>query len=297
MLKMAEKTIQETNSDQMKERFSFVLTVNGNIVCKRYFRINGFKNESESSVNLCGHHFEKVGDAENTAIYTSIQGALEHCVDLIHKDLVYKSNVYLWNSAPQVFDSVEQMNALIYKPTFRPQVASYVVLRDCDDVYVWTGEGLELYNRAGKPVEPYTNIFNTSDYIGGIENDAQNQLKFAFYDNGQEICSKVWDANVYPRFVRNNIDLSNTKNKYKQNDQFSIVEATLVDLMIKDRQDLIPLIVRELCSACSLSDKNDYVTTLNGYNLNYNQTNSRRYSAIERKLRKKTEEYLKTVKK
>jgi hypothetical protein len=97
--------------------------------------------------------------------------------------------------------------------------------------------------------------------------------------------------------VRNNIDLSNTKNKYKQNDQFSIVEATLVDLMIKDRQDLIPLIVRELCSACSLSDKNDYVTTLNGYNLNYNQTNSRRYSAIERKLRKKTEEYLKTVKK
>lgn len=292
---MAEKTIQETNSDQMKERFSFVLTVNGNIVCKRYFRINGFKNESESSVNLAGHYFERVGSAEE---FAEVRGALEHCVDLIHKDLVYKSNVYLWNTAPQVFDTVEQMNECLKKNPHRLKSATYIVIREPNLVYVWDEKGtLDLYNQDGKPVEPYENVFNVSDYVGGIDNDSKNELKFAFYDNGQEICSKVWDANVYPRFVRNNIDLSNTKNKYKQNDQFSIVEATLVDLMIKDRQDLIPLIVRELCSACSLSDKNDYVTTLNGYNLNYNQTNSRRYSAIERKLRKKTEEYLKTVKK
>lgn len=294
---MAEKTIQETNSDQMKERFSFVLTVNGNIVCKRYFRINGFKNESETSVNLCGHHYDVKEGEDGNKLYKYINGALEYCADLIHKDLVYKSNVYLWNSAPQVFDSIEQMNELVQKPTFRPSVASYIVIRDCSDVYVWNGEKADLYNRDGKAVAPYTNIFNVSDYIGGTETETKNELKFAFYDNGQEICSKVWDANVYPRFVRSNIDLSNTKNKYKQGDQFSIVEATLVDLMIKDRQDLIPVIVREFCRACSLDDKTAYINTLYDYNLNYNQTNSRRYAAIERKLRKKTEEYLKTVKK
>lgn len=286
---MLEKTIQETNSDQMKERFSFVLTVNSNIVCKRYFRINGFKNESETSVNLCGHYL----DPEKGFV----KGALEYCVDLIHKDLAYKSNVYLWNSAPQVFDSVEQMNELIKTPRFKPEVATYIIIRDSKDVYLWDGIKAHLYNRDGKAVEPYENIFNVSDYIGGIDTDTKNELKFAFYDNGKEICSKVWDANVYPRFVRSNIDLSNTKNKYKQDGQFSIVEATLVDMMIKDRQDLIPLIVREFCRACSFDDKSEYVNTLNGYDLNYNHTNSRRYAAIERKLRKKTEEYFKTVKK
>ena len=46
---MTEKTIQEVNSEQMKERFQFKLTINDNIVCQRYFRINGFKSESKKT--------------------------------------------------------------------------------------------------------------------------------------------------------------------------------------------------------------------------------------------------------
>lgn len=59
-----------------KERFQFVYSVNDNIICQRYFRINGFIIDSLNSLEL--------------------KYAMDDCVKALKDDLVSKSRVYLW---------------------------------------------------------------------------------------------------------------------------------------------------------------------------------------------------------
>ena len=70
MIEKTEKTVNELQSAAKKERFEFVLTINGNIVCQRYFRINGFENDSLRSMEL-------------------VEG-IDKCVPLIDRDLKAK---------------------------------------------------------------------------------------------------------------------------------------------------------------------------------------------------------------
>lgn len=275
---MTEKTIQEVNSEQMKERFQFKLTINDNIVCQRYFRINGFKSESKNSYEL--------------------RECMYKCVERIKEDLKYKSNIYNWLTAPRIFDTVEQLRDMIIRHIekygdlktyeFIP-VASFVLISSTQEVFVWNGED----------IEPYDGYFNVSDYIPTEQEDQKCVLKFTFMDGDDEVMSEVFDGSCYQRFVRTNIDLSNSKNKYKIPGQYSQYEATLIDEMNKGREDIIPIIVRNLCVCCSSDDNSDYTTkeTYNGkkYFFNLNYANSRVVSSYERKYKNKTEKYFRDL--
>ena len=59
-----------------KEKFQFVLKANGNIICQRYFKINGFNSESLESVEL--------------------KETLDECVESIKNDLNSKSRIFMW---------------------------------------------------------------------------------------------------------------------------------------------------------------------------------------------------------
>jgi hypothetical protein len=291
---LQEKTTQQTaaaNANQMKERFEFVLTSNGNVVCQRYFRIHGFKSESELSLQLVGHGFDT-----NDSQKVYFEGALERCARMIHEDLVHKSKMYLWYSAPHTFRNETEMESWVKNQTFNIPVPSFVAMQENENVYVWGGETMQPYIVNGTPCEPFEARFNRNDYFQSPDEQPVN-LKLSFLDNGREVCSIEWNANIYPRFVRTNIDLSNSKNKYKNPEQFSIVEATLVDIMIENRQDLIPLIVREFCQACSFENANEYATTVKYgnkvYNLNIHEENRKYFRSLERAYKAKTNRYFK----
>lgn len=65
-----------------KERFQFILFINDNVICQRYFKINGFNEESLNSLELKNVIDEiTVGDSNN---------------GLITSDLTSKSRVYCW---------------------------------------------------------------------------------------------------------------------------------------------------------------------------------------------------------
>lgn len=260
---MAENNNQTENQIK-KERFEFVFTVNGNIICQRYFRINGFKKKS-----LCSEELVE---------------AFDRCVTLIKNDLSNKSRVFLWYTAPRVYNNKEEMDNSYYGDL---PVPSYIILRDSDDMFVWDGE----------KAKPYNGYFNKSDYIEGISDDAPCTLKLAFLDSGKEVISEVWDGNVYPRFVRTNIDLSNSKNKYEYGENYAPFEATLINAMIAGQRDLIPQIVKELCVCCSRD--NNYTTKVTygdkEYNLNLDEEWNNYVSQLGSKLKKKTEKYLKTL--
>lgn len=238
---MAEKTIEAP----VKGRFEFVLSVNDYIICQRNFEIENFQEKSLYSVHLTD--------------------AVWDCVKMIDKDLKEKTDIYNSITAPQVFQNEQEMNAWVAKPTFKIDVPSFVVLRDSERVYVWTGEKMREYS---KP-------FNTSDYVGE-PSDTPCVLKFAFLDNGEEIRSVQWDGNNYPRFVRTNIDILNRDNKYEAEGVYAPYEAFIVNQFNKDRRDLTPAIKRRLSYACSGETvryfsrlhygEKDYDTNLKAYN-------------------------------
>lgn len=263
---MTEETIQTEKQAIKKERFEFVFTVNGNIICQRYFRINGFKQKSLSSKELTD--------------------TFNYCVDLIKNDLIRKSNVFLWHTAPQVYNNKEEMDNARHDWL---EVPTYVILRDSDEVYLWNGKEMELYN----------GYFNKTDYIPDTANETPCVLKLTFMDYGREVISKCWDGNVYPRFVRTNIDLSNSKNKYESGANFSPFESALIKLMIDGQPDLIPQIVKELCICCSYENDSDYTTSVKygdkTYSLNPQEDWWRYVNSLEARLRKKTEKYQNTL--
>lgn len=260
---MTEKTNYE-NSQAKKERFEFVLTVNGNIICQRYFRINNFKERSLGSVQLTE--------------------AIEDCVNYINSDLKEKSNIFLWYTAPQVFSNKEEMNAWVENPTFDIEVPEFVVLNDSDEIFTWNGSKMVPYN---KP-------FNKSEYVKCDEAKVTPcVLKFAFLDNGREIRSIAWDGNVFPKFVRSNIDISNSKNKYKVDDVYAPMEEFIVDRYIASMEDIIPTIVKRICNACSNNESYDRYLDYGGkkYDINIQGQIREYYKEIEKAYKKKTDAY------
>lgn len=233
-----EKNFDENPAVQV-ERFQFVLSINDFIICQRYFKIGGYKERSIESVELM--------EAGN------------RCVEMIKNDLKLKSMAYFYNSAPQVYrDKEEMINALdavkskgekSYRQTAMP-VPTFIVLENSEDVYVWDGENANLYE--GK--------FNRADYVS--TDDAPSNLKFEFLVDNRPVFSEIIDASMYPRFVRNNIDLSNQKNRYRTKENFSIVEANMIDIMNEGRSDLIYPIISELAKVCSYNNVDDYTTQL-----------------------------------
>lgn len=266
---MFEKTSIE-NFLPKKEQFEFILTINGNIICQRYFRINGFKREAYNSVDLVE--------------------SMDQCVYMIDNDLKTKTDIYLRRTAPQVLEDKEEMEA--WTDRHRGEEIEhpiYIVLRDSDDTYVWDG----------KEAVPYEKNFNKADYVADPENNQEYTLKLAFCDNGREVCAKCWDASVYPRFIRTNIDLSNSKNKYKAEGVFMPVECFVIEEFIASQPDLIPAIVKELCSVCSYNDPSNYSTYADygdgvTYDFNIRRLNRAYYKSWENKVAKKTSNYFRS---
>ena len=267
---MEEKIVKSENQFE-KHPYSFELRINDNIVCQRYFKINGFKEKSIYSTQLIN--------------------SLRYCAKLIKDDLKSKTALFLDYTAPQIFKNEDEMNEWVKQPRWELEVPSFIILEDEDKTFVWNGEG----------VEPYDKYFNRYDYLPRTDvEQTPCVLKLVFLVNDKEVCSTSWDGNVYPRFIRTNIDLSNSKNKYKNAEIYSPFESSMVEVLNSKHTDLIPVIVRELCTTCSYDNDSKYdVTGEYGdkkYNFNMNQVRKQNISEWEKACRKKTNEYFSKMK-
>ena len=250
---MVEKTLE----DPRKERFEFVFSVNGNIICQRYFRINGFNERSSGSVQLTD--------------------ALKDCQRVIHRDLCEKTRIFLELTAPQIFQNREEMDNWVKNRPFKLDVPYFVILRDEEATFVWNGEEMK----------PYEKVFNRWDYLGE-KNGVNSIFKLAFLDEGKEIRSISWDGSIYPRFIRTNIDISNSKNKYESEDNFSPYEAMIVNEFIKNRDDLIPYIMKTLIGACVGGENRRFYSKVRyggkEYDLNLNGYNERLFLTMKKRV-------------
>lgn len=276
------KTKPSNGKDYQVERFRFVLSINGSPICSRYFKINGFREESIYSEDL-----KEAIDSITTGLFDEYDVPLGggkflkvSGIDrgIINSDLTSKSRVYLWYSVNNFpIKSVGFEN---------PAETEYV------DV------------NANAPVDP-------DDITGKIINHWNVTFKFAFLVDGKEVISRIWDGYAYPKYVRDNVDITNKKHLWENLESESMTYSLyLTRKMTIDREDLCHDIIEKICHACSygygiynrstpipkyrtkVSYTNEDGTRGKTYNLDFKRSYARDEDSIDPSYVKKTKKYL-----
>ena len=231
---MAEVKKQFEQAIAYKERFEFRLTVGDDIICQRYFRIGNFNPLSLRS--------------------TELADTIRACAQTIDDDLKSKSLVYLEIFAPRIFNTMEEFARYIEDEKNRASLVrgEGVVIRSIKaHNFAWNGDGKLI---------PLDYKFEDGEFSEPLTEDDYVTYKFAFLDYGREVCSTTW-VGVYPRFVRNSVDLSNKRGKLDPADVYRVgFEQYILYKLVEGRNDLVWRLVKDICYTCSESD--DFYTTV-----------------------------------
>jgi hypothetical protein len=246
---MAEIKKQSVEPRDYKERFEFVLTTGGNIICQRYFRINVFNPKSLQSYELTS--------------------ALRHCAAVIDGDLKDKTAIYLSRYAPRIFNSIEEMEKFLSNEKNLKDLAlgeGFVVRGDEKTDYFYAGDG--KWKELGYK-------FDDGELTTNDVESNKATYKFAFKVDGKEVAAVQWDG-YYPKFVRDKIDLSNKRGKFDEDDIDRLsYEQYLLYKMVEGKNDLVYGLIKTICNACSYPEANDYTTTVDGIFEEWNNDSAR----------------------
>ena len=236
-----------------KERFEFKLTVGENIICQRYFKINNFNQLSLSSIELAD--------------------IMRHLAVMVDNDLKDKSQVYLDIMAPQIFHTEQEMNEYYANPLNQKNIRGghgIVVKENLEHDYAWKAVFNKNGDVVGGSVMPLTFKFDDGEFGRELTDDDFVEYKLSFIDNGKdmnsprEVCSTVWTG-VYPKYVRNSIDLSNKRGRFENVDVMTLgFDQYLVYKIFNGRQDLVYKIIKEIQVTCSNPD-NSWYTVYDSY--------------------------------
>lgn len=183
------KTFRKVDNSSYRERFQFILRVNDNIICQRYFRINRFNSESLSSEELLD--------------------TLRGIVRSIKADLESKSRTYLWltqDCKTKLTGFADKDGRIVNEPTYLT-----VPPREWSDTEF---------------VKPWDVTF-----------------KFTFLVDDNSVFTEIWDGSVYPKYVRNSVDITNSSSEYP-----------MVRMMNAGKDDLVVDIIKRICNVCSNQD-------------------------------------------
>lgn len=210
------KDVKVVDNTQWKERHQFVLSANGNIICQRYFKVNGFNPHTLHSVEL----YETIRDI----------------VGLIKGDLASKSRVY----------TAVTMNK-------RSKLTGFYKGEELslDDAILAYGDNYE------GEVELSNGVVLNKTYIDYevVEEEIDNTpfiFKFSYLFDDKVVYEEIWDGSVYPKYVRNSVDLSNSNASYKYTDPMRMsFSQQITKHLTEGRIDLIYTIIKMLCGALS----------------------------------------------
>ena len=270
---MAEENAVIKEREVISTPYEFVLKINDYIVCQRYFSVTNFNTAALSSAELTN--------------------AVRNCAEMIKGDLKRKSRLYSWAASPLVFNNDDEAEAwLNSEESSRTPQGKLVLIKNAEGT-------VDTYVLGKNTLEPYNSYFNYNEFAVN-EGKNVNNIEFGFYYRGRKIVTVGWDGNAYPKFVRTNIDLSNSKNKYKsENGGVYTYEAFIIEYLSKDGKDLIPDIIQELTSVLSSEHVGEYTRSEKygdvEYSFNVKGLNSKLYKDVEDSLRKKTNAYFKTI--
>jgi hypothetical protein len=237
---MEKNTFKKVASEprDFRERFEFRLMVNDNIICQRYFKINNV-----SSVALRSY---------------DLMDTIRFWGDVIDKDLKMKTQIFLEHYAPRIFNTEEEMFNYFANPNncVGMSLGESILIKDPKAMnYFW---GLD-----NKP-KKCENRFEDKELTTPLSDNERVTYKFSFLDNGKEVCATIWEG-LYPKMVRNSIDLSNKKFRVETNPNKNIYQMGFEEYikykMFEEKPDLIYNIIKEICKVCCM-DNNSYKTEI-----------------------------------
>ena len=223
------------NNESFKERFQFLFWINDNIICQRYFKINGFNSNSLGSEELLE--------------------ALEECVAMIKEDLHHKSFVYqsIVNNQP------------IKMTGFHND------MEDLGDLYKLINDNIKGSVTLSDGTKIWKTYFTHDDDINEVYDDEHINpwdvtFKFEFIVDERPVFQRIWDASVYPKFVRNSVDLSNSITAYNRGGGVNFVSNEGIANYLKvGRIDLVYHIIKKIVETMSgnFDDPDAYTHTIN----------------------------------
>ena len=222
------KTRKFIDNIAYKNKFQFLLWINDNVILQRYFRIIGFINDSIYSAEFAD--------------------CMNEIVTQIQEDLKSKSRIFMWytnTSEPlKINGFVTEKDVEKYgSGILGPQSV------ECEDGKVFTKE--YIYYKEGV----------VNDY-GERERPADGDftLKFSFLIDDIPVYEKIWDANIYPRYVRNGIDLTNSMAQSLNEKALNNFSSYIAYHMQCGKTNLINDFIHKICDTLSntYGDKFDY---------------------------------------
>lgn len=241
MSEILKKEVKVIDNTQWKERHQFVLSANGNIICQRYFKVNGFNPKSLNSEEL---------------YYT-----IRDIVHMIKDDLKSKSRIY---TAITMGKSTKLTG--FYKGEKLSNSDAALVFQD--DV---RGE-VTLSNGT---------VLNKTYIDYDVEEEVDDSpftLKFSYLFDDKVVYEEVWDGTVYPKYVRNCIDLSNSNASYKNVDPMRMTfSQQMTKSLNSGRADLIYNIIKLFCDTLSNDVDDDGNSIDKGYTTSVKYGNKKYY--------------------
>lgn len=227
---MEEKVVKKVDNSSYRERFQFLLYVNENVICQRYFRINNFDYQSIESLEL--------------------KEVMDDCVKMIRQDLVEKSRVYMWYTDKS--------------PIKMTGFCNDENLEYSDIAFLTNGVEEEGTLSNGKHIKKtffdyYSVATNQFEYTDERPADGEIMFKFVFMMDDKVLYEQKWDANEYPKYVRNSVDLSNSNAIYRNKDISSLsFSLAIIYHMTNGKQDLLYNMIRTICDTLSTTYSSQY---------------------------------------
>lgn len=234
-----------------KERFQFILQINENIICQRFFRINGFTNKAFNSREFLD--------------------VMNEVVSMIQDDLVSKSRVYEWYTVNRPLKLTGFSNNL---DNYTEDERRYI-LHDSykDDVYCENGDVIKK-------------TFLDCDDATQLEDrpeEGEFTFKFKFLIDDKVVYERIWDGNVYHKYVRNSVDLTNNDIAYRDKDTLTLpFSLSIIRHMTIGKEDLTYHIIKKICN-----------TLGSAYSEEYDEYTDKEYWGVDDKGKEKTYSYSK----
>lgn len=238
------KETKVVDNEAYKERFQFLLWVNDNIICQRYFKINGFNNDSLRSLQF--------------------KETMDSVVRMIQDDLLSKSRIFMWYTREEPI----KMTGCIKN------------YENCDesDVILLTSD-----NYVGKVQLSDGTIVDKQyfSYPEGMEDSYSDNEKLPEWDvtfkfqmlvDEKPVYERIWDGTVYPKYVRNGVDLTNSDVLYRDKEPSSLhFSFAIIRHMTLGKIDLVYHIIKQICEVMSYKreDSNKYIKRMKYGNKNY----------------------------
>ncbi len=211
------------------------------LFCQRYFKVNGFNPKSLNSEEL---------------YYT-----IRDIVHMIKDDLKSKSRIYtaitMGKSTKLTgFYNGEKLSnhdaALVFQDDVRGEVA--------------LSNGIVL-----------NKTYIDYDVEEEVD-DSPFTLKFSYLFDDKAVYEEVWDGTVYPKYVRNCIDLSNSNASYKNVDPMRMTfSQQMTKSLNSGRPDLIYNIIKLFCDTLSNDVDDDGNSIDKGYTTSVKYGNKKYY--------------------